>query len=554
LSSQSISGPEPAAGAGSRWSLFGSPAFTIILIATSASNVGIAMFDTAASWLMTGLNPDPMMVSAVQIATTLPMFLLTIPAGALSDIVDARRLLLGAQIAVTAVGVAFAAIVSLHLATPQVLLAATFILGALGALSAPGWLLITPMLVSKDNLDGAIAVNNTSYNISRAVGPAIGGFAIAAISIDFPLWCYCVFNLALAAAVFWWRAPRRIQETLPAERFASAIRTGLRYVRNNRAMDSTIIRAMVFFLFASAYWALLPLVARTQMHNGAAIYGVLLGMIGLGSLIGSLGLNWLKERLGPDRMALLASGGTVAALVMFGAARSPSLAIAASLIAGASWIVMMTTLFVSAQVALPEWVRGRGLAIFLSAYFGAMTLGSAIWGKVASAEGLPATFYIAAAAALLGTLATARRRLQTAAALDLSPSMHWRAPVFARMVRDDRGPILVTIENHIDPKDRGPFLALMREIGFERKRDGAYAWNIFEDSAEAGRMVETFLIATFLELKHLRARVTHADRMIEEAARRYLLQPPKLTFLVTPKRSRQKRRKFVRRAEPLPAD
>ena len=180
----------------SRWGVFGNLAFTVILIASSASNVGIAMFDTSTSWLMTSLNPDPMMVSAVQIATTLPMFLLTLPAGALADIVDARRLLLGAQLAVTVIGVAFAIVVSLHLATPAILLATTFGLGAAGALSAPAWLLITPMLAPKDDLDSAIAINNASYNVSRAIGPALGGFTIAAFSIDFPIWCYCFGNLA----------------------------------------------------------------------------------------------------------------------------------------------------------------------------------------------------------------------------------------------------------------------------------------------------------------------------------------------------------------------
>ena len=224
------------------------------------------------------------------------------------------------------------------------------------------------------------------------------------------------------------------------------------------------------------------------------------------------------------------------------------LAMAASLVAGACWIVMMTTLFVSAQVALPDWVRGRGLAIFLTAYFGAMTVGSAIWGKVASVEGLSIALYIAAAGALLGTIVTWPWRLQTAAALDLSPSMHWQAPVFVQRVDDDQGPILVTVEYRIDPNDRAPFLAAMQEIGLERKRDGAYAWNVFEDSADVGRVVETFLVQSLLELKHLRARVTIADRMIEQAAHRYLKAPPKATFLAAPKRSRQKRRKLPRSA------
>ncbi len=551
--SNSTTVPDASMRERSRWGVFGNLAFTVILIASSASNVGIAMFDTSTSWLMTSLNPDPMMVSAVQIATTLPMFLLTLPAGALADIVDARRLLLGAQLAVTVIGVAFATIVSLHLATPAILLATTFSLGAAGALSAPGWLLVTPMLAPKDDLDSAIAINNASYNVSRAIGPALGGFTIAAFSIDFPIWCYCFGSLVLAAAVLWWRAPRRIQETLPAERFASAVRTGLRYVRHNRDMDSTIIRALAFFLFASAYWALLPLVARTQMHNGPAIYGVLLGMIGLGSLIGSFGLNWLKERLGPDRLALMASAGTIAALVMYGAAKEPMLAMAASLVAGACWIVMMTTLFVSAQVALPEWVRGRGLAIFLTAFFGAMTLGSAIWGKIASVEGLPATFYAAAAGAFLGMVVTWRRKLQRAASLDLSPSLHWNTPNLLQPADDDQGPVLVTVDYRIDPKDRAPFLTAMREIGLERKRDGAYAWNVFEDAAEVGRLVETFLVPTVLELKHLRARVTNADRMMEDEARKYLTEPPKATFLIAPRRSRVKRRKLVRFAAPQAA-
>jgi predicted MFS family arabinose efflux permease len=548
VSSDSIMRSDPSASAGSRWGVFGNPAFTVILIASSVSNVGIAMFDTSTSWLMTSLNPDPMMVSAVQIATSLPMFLLTVPAGALADIVDARRLLLGAQAAVSAIAVAFATIVTLRLATPAGLLATTFCLGAASALASPAWLLVTPMLVAKDDLDSAIAINNTSFNLSRAIGPALGGFTIAAIGIEFPFWCYCFGNLACVAAVLWWRAPRRIQETLPAERFASAVRTGLRYVRHNRAMDATLIRAVAFFLFASAYWALLPLVARTQMHNGPEIYGVLLGMIGLGSIIGSFFLNWLKERLGPDRLAILASAGTVATLAMYGAAREPVLATAASVIAGASWIVMMTTLFVSAQVALPEWVRGRGLAIFLTAYFGAMTLGSAIWGKIASAEGLPTTLYAAAAGAFLAMIVTWRWKLQTAAALDLSPSLHWRAPVFAQRVDDDQGPIFVTVEYRVDPEDRAPFLAAMREIGLERKRDGAYAWNVFEDTADVGRVVEGFLIQTFLELRHLRARVTNADRMIEQAAHHYLKEPPKVTFSVAPKRSRQRRRKLAQPA------
>ena len=508
------------------------------------------MFDTSSNWLMTSLNPDPMMVSAVQVATTLPMFLLTLPAGAMTDIIDARRMLIGAQVAVTAISIVFAAMVTMHWATPTVLLATTFLLGGSGALAAPAWLVITPMLVPKQDLDSAIAINNASYNVSRAIGPALGGLGIAAFSIALPFWCFCVGNVAVLATLIWWRAPRRTKETLPAERLLSALRTGLRYARNNRDIDATIIRAIAFFPFASAYWALLPLVARTQMNNGPEVYGILLGMIGVGSILGSFALKSLKARLGPDRLATLGTLGTILALGLYGVAEAPAVAMIASLIAGASWITMMTTLFVSAQVALPEWVRGRGLALFLTAFFGAMTLGSAVWGKVASLEGVSTALFVAAGGAAIGMALTARWRLQTAASLDLTPSMHWRTPVFVYPIDDDHGPILITVEYVIDPRDLRPFLALIHEIGLERKRDGAYAWGVFEDTQISGRIVETFLIQSLLELKHLRTRVTIADRMIEEQARAFVTQPVKVAFLVAPKRHRQKRRRGAKRLAP----
>src|SRR5271169_6773316 len=543
LSSESTAKSDAPAAGDWRWGVFGNLAFTVMLIASSASNVGFAMFDTSSNWLMTSLNPDPMMVSAVQVATTLPMFLLTLPAGVLTDIIDARRMLIGAQIAVTAISIVFATIVAMQWATPAVLLATAFCLGGSGALAAPAWLVITPMLVPKHDLDSAIAINNASYNVSRAVAPALGGLAIATFSIALPFWCFCAGNIAVLAALMWWRAPRRARETLPAERLVSALRTGLRYAKNNRDIDSTLIRAVAFFPFASAYWALLPLVARTQMHNGPEVYGILVGMIGVGSILGSFALNGLKARLGPDRLAALGTLGTILALALYGAAREPAVALAASLIAGASWIIMMTTLFVSAQVALPEWVRGRGLAIFLSFYFGSMTLGSAIWGEVASLGGLPLALCLAGSGALLGMVLTWRWKLQTGAALNLSPSMDWRAPAFVNRIEDDQGPILVVIEYKVDPKYTVPFLALMQEIGLERKRDGAYAWNVFDDPEEAGKIIETWLVHSVLELKYRRSRVTEADQLIEDRMGQFLKEPQKSTYFVASKRSHQPRRK-----------
>jgi MFS family permease len=501
------------------------------------------MFDTAMSWLMTGLNPDPLMVSAVQAATMAPMFLMTIPAGALADVVDPRRLLIAAQVGVVAVSVVFATIVAAHSATAPALLVTTFLLGAAGALAAPAWQIITPMLVARSELDDAIAISNAGYNVSRAIGPALGGVAITAVSIKLPFWVYVATSVLVLATLLWWRPPRKAPETLPAERLVAAVRAGLRYARNNRDLDATLIRAVAFFPFASAYWALMPLIARDRLHGGAELYGLLMGVLGLGSIVGSLALETLKARIGPDLSATVGAVGTALALVLFAASRTPEAAMIASFIAGVSWIVAMTTMFVSAQVALPDWVRGRGLAIFLTAYFGAMTAGSAIWGGAASLVGLPSALDAAAIGAAAGLVLTFRWKLETGAALDLAPSMHWRAPAFVQKLDDDAGPILVVNEYRIDPRDCPEFIALMQEIGHERMRDGAYAWNLFLDPDDLGRAIETWLVHSLLELKYRGARETKADALMERRAQGFLKAAPESSYFVAANRPDHRRRR-----------
>ena len=215
------------------------------------------------------------------------------------------------------------------------------------------------------------------------------------------------------------------------------------------------------------------------------------------------------------------------------------LAFVASFISGAASIVALTTFFVSAQVALPEWVRGRGLAIFLTVYFGALTLGSAVWGEVATVKGVPFALYCAGVGTLIGLALTWAWKLQTSEAQDLTPSMRWRAPSFAHRVADDEGPILAIIEYLIDPSESSAFLAVMQDISLERKRDGAYAWHMFEDPNHEGKMVETFLIHSLLELRYREARVTKADEMIENRAAQFLKAPAESRYLVAPQRRRR---------------
>jgi MFS family permease len=502
---------------------FRHPAFAVIWTATLVSNVGGWMYSAASAWLMTSLDPDPFLVALVQAASALPICLLALPAGALADIFDKRKFLIVVEILTTAVSAVYAVIVGLGLATPGNLLLFTVLIGAAGALTVPAWQAVVPQLVPRRDLPPAIAVNSVGVNISRALGPALGGVAISAYGIVAPFWINAASNLAIVASLLWWRPVKKPGTLLPAEHFGRAILAGLRYARHNRHLRATLVRAAGFFLFASAYWALLPLVAREQITGGPGLYGVLLGTIGVGAVGGAFFLPWLKLKLGPDWLMACGALGQAVAMVLYGVARDPALALVASAIAGATWIAAVATLTVSAQVALPDWVRGRGLALYTTVFFGCLTLGSALWGEVAVLVGLPLSHFIAAAGAVAAIPLTWRWKLQTGAGLDLTPSMHWPTPLTTQGVDRERGPVLVTVEYRIRSADRQPFLEAIAKLEHARRRDGAYAWGVFEDAAEAGRMVETFLLESWMEHLRQHERVTKADRAVQDALARYNL-------------------------------
>jgi MFS family permease len=521
----------------SAWAPFRHLAFTVLWIATVVSNVGTWMQNAAAGWLMTSLAPDPFMVSLVQVATSLPLFLFALPAGALADIVDRRRLLVVIQVVVTILVAAFALVIGLGWVTPGLLLAFTFLAAAAAALIMPAWQSIVPQLVPRQDLQPAVALNSVGLNISRAIGPALAGLIIAVWGMAAPFWVNAVTTVGVIAALIWWRPPvDDAGARLPPEQFHRAVAAGLRHARHNPHLRATLVRAMGFFIFASAYWALLPLVARNQVAGGPELYGLLLGAIGAGAVAAAFLLPWLKRQLGADRLVAAGTLGTALALLMFALARAPAVALAASLIAGVSWIAVLATINVSAQVALPGWVRGRGLSIFGTVMFGSLTLGSAVWGKVAALTGLPAAHLIAMGGALVTIPILWRWKLQTGADLDLRPSMHWPEPALAQDVEADRGPVLVTVEYRIRPDDRAPFLVALARLAGERRRDGAFDWDVFEDMAQPGRFVETFMLDSWIEHLRQHARVTQADRELQDSVNRFHIDgAPTVTHLIAAK-------------------
>lgn len=422
----------------SRWGAFAHTPFAVMWVATTCSLTGLAISDTASAWLMTSLNPDPRAVSLVQVASNLPMFLCTLPAGALADMVEPRRFLIVLEIFVTTLMALFGAVIFFHWLTPLYLLSTNFMLSVAWSLSTPAWLSITPLLVPPRDLAGANAANSVGYNVSRAVGPAVAGFAIARWGPAAPYWMFAVADLASIAALLWWRPPQKVCASLTRVRLSCAVRIGLRHAIKNKQLQATMIRTVAVYPFACAYLALLPLIARHQVGQGPELYGVLLAVVSVGAVLGSFALAWMRKRFGPDAVVALGTGGLSIALALFGLARDPVVAGAAALIAGAAWTIVLAGLYVSAQIALPDWVRGRGLAIFLTVIFGSVTFGSAVWGQVAARAGLEAALFAAAAGALLAIPLSWRWKLKSGEESEISEPAAGDEPVPFRKVADGR--------------------------------------------------------------------------------------------------------------------
>ncbi|SDO15527.1 Predicted arabinose efflux permease, MFS family [Filomicrobium insigne] len=523
-----------SAKAPSAWAPLARPAFAVLWTATIVSNIGTWMHDVGAGWLMTDLSPSPLVVAAVQAATTLPVFLFALPAGALADIVDRRKLLLIVNAILGVVAGILAFLVSFGMVTPTLLLLITFIMGTGAAFMAPAWQAVVPQLVPRQELTAAIALNSMGINVSRAIGPALAGFLIVAYGLATPFFINALSVVGIIAALLWWRQPRIAESQLPPEQVGSAIVAGLRYALNSRPVAWTLIRALGFFIFASAFWALIPLIVRNVLKGGPTLYGILLGCLGAGAVAGAVALPKLKARFGPDITVAAGSIGTAAVLAILSFTDNPILAAIACGLAGVSWIAVLSSLQVSAQTALPNWVRARGLSIFLTVFFGAMSGGSLIWGKVATLVGIPTTLLVAAAGALLMIPLTWRAKLNRGETLDLTPSMHWPQPLVSDEATHDRGPVMIQVTYEIAEKDRANFITLMNELSAARRRGGGYGWTLMQDAADPSRFVETWCEVSWLyHLRH-HERVTGADHAVQDRilALHRGSDPPVVTHLI----------------------
>ena len=486
----------------SPWSPLGQPVFRMLWGVWFASNICMWMNDVASAWMMTSLTASPAMVALVQSASSLPVFLLGLPSGALADIIDRRRYLIFTQFWVAAVGTLLCVVTLAGAMTAPLLLMLTFANGIGLAMRWPAFSALIPELIERPQLPAALALNAISMNMSRIIGPIVAGALIASLGSAYVFLLNAAISIVSGIFILRWRSVRKVS-ALPGERFLGAMRVGVQYVRQSRRMHAILLRISSFFFQAAALTSLLPLLARQLPGGDAGTFTLLLAAMGAGAVLLAINMGRVRQWMSGDQLirngALLQAGATAAM------AFAPNLWVALPLmfINGVATISVANALSVSAQLALPNWVRARGMSIYQMSLMGGGAIGAAIWGQVATHATLRASLLTAAIGGALSMMLIRRRyTLEASSAEDLTPSEALRPPVLPTVVDPNAGPVLTTIEYCIDPERAEDFRAVMQQSRRSRLRQGALSWELFRDAAVPGRYVEYIVDESWVE--HLR--------------------------------------------------
>ncbi len=519
----------------SMWDPLSEPLFRALWIAALASNIGSWMHDVAAAWLMTSLSNSPVMISLMQTASYLPFFLLALPAGAFADIFNRRTVLLVGQawmlVAAAAIGVCSLC----GWMNPWLLLTLTLMLGVGGAITSPAWNAVLPELVTKKNLEGAVALGGMGWNIARGVGSAIGGFIVAMSGPG----AVFLLNAASFLAVLWvfwsWKRPASAEST-NNERVVGAIRAGVRFVRHSPVLLAVLWRTIVFVSCSTCFWALLPLFCRVHLKLEAHQYGLVLTLFGAGAIVGAGLLPKMRKTMSLDACA--AVGTLLFASGMLGLAFSPSFgfAIISSTIAGIAWISVTSSLNMGAQLACPAWVRSRALAVYILVWHGTMAVASLAWGTFANFFNMENALLVAACGLMISMLLSPRRhKLGDLEHVDLTASGHWPEPVLAITPHPEHGPVQVSIEYLIEPEKAKEFADAMSQLAVQRRRDGAFQWHLMCDLEDPSKYLETYFVETWAEHERQHQRVTIADKAAEEKVDSFHIGPqrPQVRHLIS---------------------
>lgn len=492
---------------------FASPLFRRVWLASTASNLGGMIQTVGAAWLMLALTGSPRMVALVQASVALPVVLFSLVAGAVADNRDRRRVMLAAQAFLLVVAAILATLAWFGHVTAWLLLALTFLIGCGSAFHNPAWQAAVGDMVPRDELPGAVALNSMGFNIARSVGPALGGAVVASLGAAAAFAINALSYVGLIAVLARWRTPP-VENPLPRESLGGAMRAGLRYVAMSPAILAVFARSAVFGTGASAVMALMPLVASRRLGGGPLTYGLLLGAFGFGAVLGALSAARLRAALSTENLVRAGTLGFAGAAAATGASTQLAATLAALVVAGATWVLTLSTFNVGVQLSTSRWVVARALSLYQMAAFGGIVAGSALWGWVAAARGLDIALYGAALVLVACAAMGLRRPLEQVEARNLDPLRRWDAPETAVPVDARTGPVVVTVEYRIREEDASEFLATMAERRRIRRRDGARHWALLRDLADPMLWIERYMLPTWLDYIRHNNRITHDDASV----------------------------------------
>lgn len=486
------------------------PTFRNIWFASIVSNLGGLIQGVGAAWMMTSLTPSANMVALVQASTTLPIMLFSIIAGAIADNFDRRNVMLVAQTFMFTVSALLAAVAFLGWISPWLLLALTFLIGCGTALNNPAWQASVGDMVSREDVAGAVSLNSMGFNLTRSVGPAIGGVIVALGGAAAAFAANAASYIALVATLLRWKSPQP-SNALPREEIGQAIVAGLRYVSMSPNLLKVFARSFVFGLSAVAVLALLPIVARDVIGGGPLTYGLILGGFGIGAVGGAYFNTALRERLSSENIVRCAFAGFAFSEAVIGTTSSTVLIAGAVILAGACWVIALSLFNTIVQLSTPRWVVGRALSFYQTATFGGMAAGSWLWGSLAENYGVGNSLSIAAIIVAGGALIGLVLPMPIFASLNLDPLDIFREPELQLDIVPRSGPIAIHVDYEIRDEDLPDFLTLMAERRRIRIRDGAQAWALMRDLQDPKKWTETYHTPTWVDYVRHNTRRTKAD-------------------------------------------
>lgn len=504
------------------------PVFRAFWVASLFSNFGGFIQSVGASWMMISLSPAPIHVAMVQSSTTLPIMLLSLVSGAIADNLDRRIVMICAQSFMLIISTTLALFAWLGWLNPWLLLAFTFLIGCGTAFNAPAWQASIGEMVPRPALPAAVAYNTMGFNVARSAGPAIGGLIVSTIGSAVAFIVNAASYLGLIIVLSRWK-PSRKANVLPREDIPSAVRAGVRYVVMSPSLRRVICRSGLFGLGAAGVPALMPLVAHHIDRDGAAGYGILLGAFGVGAVAGALGARPLRQRLNSEQFMLAGILALAVASTAVALSNSLFFSSAAMILAGIGWLSSLSTFNLTIQLGTPRWVVARALSFYHMVAFGAMAIGSWVFGWVAQGFGVQVSLLTCAAITMLSAAAGFVWPLSDLDHSNLEPLGKWSEPDTAVPVSARGGPIAVMIEYRVSQIDQHAFLKAITERRRIRVRDGASGWVLLRDLSDPEIWVERYHVATWLEYIRHNQRRTQADADNGEALKAVIRSQSDLT-------------------------